>query len=227
MSYQRDQALFDSFKVPHQVVAVVTDTVLTRELASSFTNKCLFTIIMGQHNKINSHRSRKCTQLSVSSLQKTISWLRISKLFCDDTLRSSFLITWKIIKCLKVVNTYLTALSLHRLKFSRYKKWPLFFYFLFILIFLFSSIFICFKGILKHIRDVFITQKHLGILRLPRPWSHPITSLWSSFPLVISNHNSCGYCLLKESRPHMLFLFDQAIITDIVTAWNFITVITP
>ena len=44
----------------------------------------------GQHNKINSRRSRKCTQLSVSSLQKTISWLRISKLFCDDTLRSSF-----------------------------------------------------------------------------------------------------------------------------------------
>ena len=47
--------------------------------------------------------------------------------------------------------------------------------------FLFFSIFICFKGILKHIRDVFITQKHLGILRLPRPWSHPITSLWSRF----------------------------------------------
>ena len=45
---------------------------------------------MGQHNKINSRRSRKCTQLSISSLQKTISWLRISKLFCDDTLRSSF-----------------------------------------------------------------------------------------------------------------------------------------
>ena len=90
MSYQRDQALFDSFKVPHQVVAVVTDTVLARELASSFTNKCLFTIIMGQHNKINLRRSRKCTQLSISSQQKTISWLRISKLFCDDTLRSSF-----------------------------------------------------------------------------------------------------------------------------------------
>ena len=44
MSYQRDQALFDSFKVPHQVVAVVTDTVLAHELATSFTNKCLFTI---------------------------------------------------------------------------------------------------------------------------------------------------------------------------------------
>ena len=90
MSYQRDQALFDSFKVPHQVVAVVTDTVLARELASSFTNKYLFTIIMGQHDKINSHHSRKCTKLSVFSLQKTISWLCISKLFCDDTLRSSF-----------------------------------------------------------------------------------------------------------------------------------------
>ena len=90
MSYQRDQALFDSFKVPHKVVAVVTDTVLARELASSFTNKCLLIIIMGQHNKINSRRSRKCIQLSISSLQKTISWLRISKLFCDDTLRSSF-----------------------------------------------------------------------------------------------------------------------------------------
>ena len=90
MSYQRDQALFDSFKVPHQVVAVVTDTVLARELASSFTNKYLFTIIMGQHDKINSRRSRKCTKLSVFSLQKTISWLCISKLFCDDTLRSSF-----------------------------------------------------------------------------------------------------------------------------------------
>ena len=133
---------------------------------------------------------------------------------------------WKIIKCLKPLNAYLTALSLHRLKFSRYKKWPLFFCF-FIFNFRFFSIFICFKGILKHIRDVFITQKHLGILRLPRPWSHPITSLGSSFPLVISNRNSCGYCLLKESKSHMLFLFDQAINTDVVTAWNFITVITP
>ena len=90
MSYQRDQALFDSFKVPHQVDAVVTDTVLARELANSFTNKCLFTIITGQHNKINSRLSRKCTQLSISSLQKTISRLHISKLFCDDTLGSSF-----------------------------------------------------------------------------------------------------------------------------------------
>ena len=82
MSYQRDQALFDSFKVPHQVLA--------RELANSFTNKCLFTIITGQHNKINSRLSRKCTQLSISSLQKTILRLHISKLFCDDTLGSSF-----------------------------------------------------------------------------------------------------------------------------------------
>ena len=36
VSYQRDQAFFDSFKVPHQVVAVVTDTVWALELASSF-----------------------------------------------------------------------------------------------------------------------------------------------------------------------------------------------
>ena len=95
----------------------------------------------------------------------------------------------------------MTALSLHGLKFSRYKQWPQFFY---SFNFLFFSIFICFKGILKHIMDVFITQKHLGILRLPRPWSHPITSLWSSFPLVITNRNSCGYCLLKESKSHVI-----------------------
>lgn len=36
--YQRDQGLFDSFKAPHQVVAVVNVTAY----ASSFINKCLF-----------------------------------------------------------------------------------------------------------------------------------------------------------------------------------------
>ena len=42
LSYQRDQALFDSFKVPHQVIDAVNDTVWTGELANLFTNKCLF-----------------------------------------------------------------------------------------------------------------------------------------------------------------------------------------
>ena len=87
MSYQGDQALFDSCKVPHQVVAVVTDTVWALELASSFTNKCLFTNIKGQHDEINLRPSRKCTQLSISSLQMTTSRLCISMLCCDDTLR--------------------------------------------------------------------------------------------------------------------------------------------
>ena len=71
MSYQRDQALFNLFKVPHQVVAVVTDTVWALEHASSFTNKCLFTIIKGQHNEINLRLSSKSIQLSISSLQMT------------------------------------------------------------------------------------------------------------------------------------------------------------
>ena len=44
----------------------------------------------GQHDEFNLRPSRKCTQLSVSSLQKTISRLCISMLFCDETLRSSF-----------------------------------------------------------------------------------------------------------------------------------------
>ena len=47
MSYQRDHALFDSFKVPHQVVDAVNDTVWARELANLFTNKCLFTTLTG------------------------------------------------------------------------------------------------------------------------------------------------------------------------------------
>ena len=44
----------------------------------------------GQHDEFNLRPSRKSAQLSVSSLQKTISRLCISMLFCDDTLRSSF-----------------------------------------------------------------------------------------------------------------------------------------
>ena len=64
---------------------------------------------MGQHNKINSRRSRKCTQLSISSLQKTISWLRISKLFYDDTLRSSF--------ATRMLRDLLTVVAHSRFKF--------------------------------------------------------------------------------------------------------------
>ena len=44
----------------------------------------------GQRDEFNLRPSRKCAQLSVFSLQKTISRLCISMLFCDDTLRSSF-----------------------------------------------------------------------------------------------------------------------------------------
>lgn len=87
VSYQRDRALFDSFKVPHQVVVVVAATVEARELASSFTDKCLFTTLTGQYNEINLHPSRKCTQISISSLQMTILRLCISMLCYDDTLR--------------------------------------------------------------------------------------------------------------------------------------------
>ena len=54
------------------------------------TNKCLFTAFMGQHNKINLRPSRKCRQLSISSLQTTILRLCICALCCDVTLRSSF-----------------------------------------------------------------------------------------------------------------------------------------
>ena len=75
VSYQRDQAIFDSFKVPHQVIAAVDDT---SGLGS------------GQHNEINFHPSSKCRQLSISSLEMTILWLCISMLCSDDTLRSSF-----------------------------------------------------------------------------------------------------------------------------------------
>ena len=76
LSYQRNQTLFDSLKVPHQVVAVVIDMVWTRELASSFTDKCLLIILKkiltGQHNEINLRPIRKSRQLSISSLQITI-----------------------------------------------------------------------------------------------------------------------------------------------------------
>ena len=44
----------------------------------------------GQHDEFNLRPSRKWAQLSVSSLQKTISRQCISMLFCDDTLRLSF-----------------------------------------------------------------------------------------------------------------------------------------
>ena len=69
--------------------------------------------------------------------------------------------------------------------------------------FSFFSIFICFKGILKHIRDVFITQKHLGILRLPRPWSHPITSLWSRF---IYLYCACYICRCSHAHFNKIIL---------------------
>ena len=101
------------------------------------------------------------------------------------------------------------------------KKWALFF--------LFSSVFphsYSFQGHSLehhwHTRGVLITQKHRGILQLPRPWSHLITGLLSRFPLVISDSNLCGYCLLQEARPHILFSFvitllsqaSQAVITS-------------
>ena len=50
----------------------------------------LFTILMGQHNKIDIRPRRKCTQFPIPSPQKTISRLRISMFFRDDTLRSLF-----------------------------------------------------------------------------------------------------------------------------------------
>ena len=94
VSYQKDPALFDSFKIPHQVVVVVSDTVWVLELASLSKNKFLFTALTGQHNKINLRPSGKGRQLSISSLQMTILWLCISMLCCDDKLRSLFA-TWK------------------------------------------------------------------------------------------------------------------------------------
>ena len=50
----------------------------------------VFTTLMGQHNEIDICPSRKCSQFPISSLQKTILRLRISMLFRDDILRSSF-----------------------------------------------------------------------------------------------------------------------------------------
>ena len=93
MSYQKDPALFDLFKIPHRVVVVVNDTVWASELASLSTNKCRFTALTFQHNKINLRPGRKGRQLSISGLQMTILGLCISMLCCDDTLRSSFA-TW-------------------------------------------------------------------------------------------------------------------------------------
>ena len=93
VSYQKDPALFDSFKIPHRVVVVVNDTVWASELPSLSTNKCRFTALTFQHNKINLRLSRKGRQLSISGLQMTILGLCISMLCCDDTLRSSFA-TW-------------------------------------------------------------------------------------------------------------------------------------
>ena len=65
VSYQKDPALFDSFKIPHRVVVVVNDTVWASELASLSTNKCCFTALTFQHNKINLRPSRKGRQLSI------------------------------------------------------------------------------------------------------------------------------------------------------------------
>ena len=93
VSYQKDPALFDFFKIPHRVVVVVNDTVWASELASLSRNKCRFTALAFQHNKINLRPSRKGRQLSISGLQMTILGLCISMLCCDDTLRSSFA-TW-------------------------------------------------------------------------------------------------------------------------------------
>ena len=93
VSYQKDPALFDSFKIPHRVVVVVNDTVWASELPSLSTNKCRFTALTFQHNKINLRPRRKGRQLSISGLQMTILGLCISMLCCDDTLRSSFA-TW-------------------------------------------------------------------------------------------------------------------------------------
>ena len=45
VSYQKDPALFDSFKIPHRVVVVVNDTVWASELPSLSTNKCRFTAL--------------------------------------------------------------------------------------------------------------------------------------------------------------------------------------
>ena len=65
VSYQKDPALFDSFKIPHQVVIVVSNTVWALELASLSKNKFLFTALTGQHNKIYLRPSRKGRKLSI------------------------------------------------------------------------------------------------------------------------------------------------------------------
>ena len=63
---------------------------ITKQNLNKTDQKFQNSINTGQHDEFNLRPSRKCTQLSVSSLQKTISRLCISMLFCDDTLRSSF-----------------------------------------------------------------------------------------------------------------------------------------
>ena len=65
VSYQKDPALFDSFRIPHQVVVVVSDTVWDLELASISKNKFLFTALTVQHNKINLRPNRKGRQLPI------------------------------------------------------------------------------------------------------------------------------------------------------------------
>ena len=65
VSYQKDPALFDSFKIPHQVVIVVSNRVWALELASLSKNKFLFTALTGQHNKIYLRPSRKGRKLSI------------------------------------------------------------------------------------------------------------------------------------------------------------------
>ena len=87
VSYQRDRALFDSFKVLHQVVAVVTDTVLTLELASSLQIKVFLQSSRVSTMKWTYAPSGKCTQLSISSLQMTILPLNVFMLCYEDTVR--------------------------------------------------------------------------------------------------------------------------------------------
>ena len=69
VSYQKDPALFDSFKIPHEVVVVVSFLTVWYGLGSRnykfIQNKFLFTALTGQHNKINLRPNRKGRQLSI------------------------------------------------------------------------------------------------------------------------------------------------------------------
>ena len=116
---------------------------------------------------------------------------------------------WGIIKCQKQWTPIWQHYVFINWNLAGIQKLPLFF-----------NIFIRFEGILYSARGVLITQRHLGILQLPRPWSYLISRLWSRFPLVISNQNLSGYCLLEEAKPPVSFLCDYAIITGIVAVWN-------